>query len=227
MTGGLTKILLVKKGPGILLGLFALVLVLQSQLHLPSSVRQSRELIAPPEMMEHFVFGYNEPVADSLWIRVLQDFDYCDKPLNKNYCQSNSWLFRMLDSITELSPYFRIPYAAGGLALSVLITDVDGAAKIFDKGVRNLPNDWTIKYRAAYHYLYEVKDKQRAADLLTQAGKLGAPPWVFTLAGRLYSDSGELDLAENLLKEMKNSNQDPSFIKRLQDKIDSMKKSRN
>ena len=132
----------------------------------------------------------------------------------------------MLDATTNLSPHFRIPYAAGGLALTVIISDIEGATKIFDKGVKPFPHDWPILYRAAYHYLYEVHDKKRAADLLTQAGKNGAPPWVFTLAGRLYSDAGDTELAESLLQEMKDTHQDPTLIQRLQDKIDSMKSSK-
>ena len=173
--------------------------------------------------MERFSFGYNEVVADGFWIRTLQDFDYCDKPVSKQVCQSNSWLYEMLDTITNLSPHFRIPYAAGALALTVIITDVDGATKIFDKGVKAFPQDWPILYRAAYHYLYEVKDNKRAAELLIEAGKNGAPPWVLTLAGRLYSDSGNLDLAKALLQEMKESKQDTTLIERLEKKIESIK----
>lgn len=213
--------LILKKSPGVLLGLFAFFLVVGTQfvsLNRGSSVRQ---LIAPPKQLEHFTFGFNEAVADTMWIRAIQDFDYCDNQTGK-VC-GGSWLYQMLDSVTNLSPQFRIPYAAGGLALTVIISDVDGATKFFDKGVKAFPHDWPILYRAAYHYLYEIKDRKRAAELLIQAGQNGAPPWVFTLAGRLYSDSGEMALAENLLQEMKDSNQDPTLIQRLQDKINSMK----
>ncbi len=211
------------KIPGIILGIFAFSLVLLTNLTSSSSGLLKRELIAPPVIISHLSFGYKETLGDVLWIRAIQDFDFCDKPLGQNLCINNTWLFKMLDAITELSPNFRIPYAAGGLALTVLVSDYDGATKIFDKGVKAFPHDWPILYRAAYHYLYEVKDKKRAAELLIQAGQNGAPPWVFTLAGRLYSDSGELDLAQNLLQEMKDTNQDATLIQRLQDKIDSMK----
>lgn len=216
--------MILKKSSSLLLGLFAFFLVVITRTHQPALNNASRRLVAPPPQLKHFVFGFNEVVADSLWIRTIQDFDYCDQVQSHNLCKGNSWLYKMLDATTDLSPQFRIPYAAGGLALTVLISDVEGATKIFEKGVRSLPKDWTISYRAAYHYLYEVKDKKRAAELLTQAGDNGAPPWVFSLAGRLYSDSGELELAQQLLQEMKDTNQDPTLIKRLEDKIESMKK---
>jgi len=205
------------------LSLLPVVLIAATNWSSLSKNQEARDLIAPPAFLNRFSFGYQEVIADSIWIRAIQDFDYCEQKKSENVCVDNSWLYKMLEAVTELSPKFRIPYAAGALALTVIISDIEGATKIFDKGVQRFPNDWTILYHAAYHYLYEVKDKKRAAELLIQAGQNGAPPWVFTLAGRLYSDAGHLELAESLLQEMKQTNQDPTLIKRLQDKINSMK----
>lgn len=214
--------LVFNKTPSILLGVFALVTVALTGGNQFGQVEHQREFIAPPPFIEHMTFGYSEVTADLLWIRAIQDFDYCDQVEGK-VCRNNSWLYQMLNAITELSPNFRVPYAAGALALTVIISDIDGATKIFDKGVKAFPKDWPIAYRAAYHYLYELNDKKRAAELLIQAGENGAPPFVFALAGRLYSDSGHLDLAEVLLAEMKQSEKDPVIIKRLEDKIASVK----
>lgn len=211
------------KIPSILLGIFAFGLIAGSMAISRSNISSERQLLAPPLMVERFTFGYSEVTADMMWIRAIQDFDFCDKPISKQICSNNSWLAQMLDAITNLSPSFRMPYATGGLALSVLVSDIDGASKFFDKSVKAFPHDWPILYRAAYHYLYEVKDNKKAAELLIEAGKNGAPPWVFTLAGRLYSDSGNLELAESLLQQMKDSKQDPAFIERLEKKIESIK----
>lgn len=209
---------------GTMLGIFSLMLLIWSQLYQPHSSKYVFQPIAPPPMIEHFSFGFNEVLADTLWIRAIQDFDYCDQEIAKHQCIQDSWLYRMLDAVTDLSPHFRMAYAAGGLALTVIISDIPGATKIFEKGVQQFPHDWPLLYRAAYQYLYEVKDKKRAAELLIQAGENGAPPWVFSLAGRLYSDSGELELAEKLLQEMKDAQQSELLIQRLEDKIASIKK---
>lgn len=225
MALSLRNIILNSKVPCVLLGIFAFGMIAISHLKWNLDIEAERHLIAPPPILKHMTFGYQEVIADSLWIRSLQDFDYCDREITEGVCRSNSWLFKMLDVITDLSPKFRIPYAAGALALTVIITDVDGATAIFEKGVKELPNDWTISFRAAYHYIYEVKDNKRAAELLIQAGEHGAPPWVFSLAGRLYSDEGRLDLANAVLDEMITSKQDEVLIKRLRDKIASMQNS--
>lgn len=209
--------------PRLILGVLSLLAIAFTAASHSELKEVPRLLIAPPPMIERMTFGYGDAIADLLWIRAVQDFDYCDQQVGENICRNNSWLFQMLDAITTLSPQFRMPYAAGALALTVIITDIDGATTIFDKGVKEFPKDWPILYRAAYHYMYEVKDNKRAAELLIQAGKNGAPPWVFTLAGRLYSDAGSLELAEAVLQDMIATEQDPTLISRLREKIQSMK----
>ncbi|AHI05396.1 hypothetical protein BDW_04440 [Bdellovibrio bacteriovorus W] len=178
-----------------------------------------RRLIHPPVHIEKLVFGFNEIIADSLWIRAVQDFDYCEQKSLENTCINNSWLFVMLDAITNLSPYFRVAYSAGSLALTVIISDIDGATQLFEKALKYFPNDWVINYRAGYHYIYEVKDKKRAAVLLETAAKNGGPPWLYSLAGGLYSESGSQQAAQTLLKYMIQTEQDTSIIKRLQEKL--------
>lgn len=205
-------------GSGLALFTAILALIL-SQIYLRPQIKDLKPHYISPPNLNHFTFGHSEAMADSLWLRALQDFDYCSEPINARECQGESWLYRMLDQITNLSPKFRGPYANGALALTVIISDYEGATKIFDKGVRELPLDWTISYRAAYHALYEEKNKEKAAKLLIQAGNHGAPKWVFSLAGRLYAEGGEMELAKSLIEEMKARNEDPALIQRLEDKI--------
>src|SRR5207253_2103326 len=184
----------------VLLGYFSFFLVLYSQIYASKGLlERPRDLLSPPPGIEHFTFGHRDAMADFFWIRAIQDFDYCDQLIAKNLCTGKGWLFRMLDAITTLSPKFRFPYSLGGVALSVLVSDVEGAARIFDKGIEAFPNDWPILYRAAYHNLYEVKDKKKAADLFIRAGRAGAPQWVFSLAGGLYNESNERVTADAVL----------------------------
>jgi hypothetical protein len=204
----------------VLLGFFSFLLVLYSQLYASKGLLDKpRDLMSPPPGIERFTFGHQDVTADFLWIRAIQDFDYCDQSISKNLCIGKGWLYRMLNAITDLSPKFRMPYATGAVALSVLVSDVEGAARIFDKGVTEFPDDWKILYRAAYHYLYEVKDKKKAADLFIRAGRNGAPQWVFSLAGGLYNESNDRGAAEAVLAEMIKTEVDPVIIKRLEDKL--------
>ena len=178
-----------------------------------------RELVAPPASLVHFTFGYREAIADLFWIRSIQDFDYCEKKVSENICQGNSWLYQTLDLITELSPFFRMAYSAGGMALTIVISDIPGASKLFDKAVRNFPNDWSINYKAAYHAIYEEKDNAKAARLMESAARNGAPDWVYSLSAKLYTEAGKREMAERLLAEMEHTELDPAILEAMRKKL--------
>lgn len=181
---------------------------------------ETKILLSPPKYLEFFVFGHSEVVADYLWIRAIQDFDYCEELVATQRCKDNGWLYQMLDSITNLSPRFRIPYATGGLALTVIVSDYAGASKFFDKAVIAFPTDWPILYRAAYHALYEEKNNLKAAKLLEAAAKNGGLPWMYSLASRLYTEGGQKELGLRLYNELKSDpNTDPGILKRMREKL--------
>ncbi len=190
--------------------------------------------VPPPKEIKHFHFGYAETMADVFWIRVLQDFFICDRAIeNLNHTASTackkSWVFQMLDLVTDLAPKFGMPYYYGATVLSVIINDPIGAKLIFDKGVRELPDEWDIAYRAAYHYLIELKDSDGAAKLLVQAGENGAPAWVFSLAGRLYSEEGKAFLAKSVLQsalesQLKSSQPDEAAIYKIRQRLEQIEK---
>ena len=180
-----------------------------------------RELAPPPKGLEHFHFGFRSAMADLFWVRALQDFDYCEEKKSTQLCKGNGWLFQTLDVITTLDSQFRMAYSAGGMALSILISDIEGASKLFDRAVQEFPDDWVLLYKAAYHALYEEKNTEKAADLMLRAARRGAPAWVYSLAGRLYSDAGKSEVAERLLSEMQNSGIDERVQERLRQKLQS------
>lgn len=177
-----------------------------------------KNYIAPPEL-KHFTFGYNEAISDFMWIRAIQDLDFCSQKINERDCKGQSWLYLMINQITELSPNFRMPYAAGSIALTIVVNDYEGASKIFDKAVERFPKDWPILSRAAYHAIYEEHDNVKAARLLKQAAQNGGPEWYYSLSGRLYAEGGELELGEALLNELKATNQPQYVIDRLSQKL--------
>ncbi|MCH2535489.1 MAG: hypothetical protein MK008_13675 [Bdellovibrionales bacterium] len=136
----------------------------------------------------------------------------------KDVCDEG-WSFLILDAVTNLAPKFKVPYKLGAPTLSVLLEDHMGAKKIFDKGIVLYPDDWSLLYRAAYHYLFELRDLERAADLLKQAADKGAPDWVHSLAARIYTGTGQLELGistlENYLKMIKHEGRRKEIEERL------------
>ena len=188
---------------------------------LSSNFREVKDLIPPPSNIELYTFGFRYQLADFLWIRAIQDFDYCDSPISKNRCKDNSWLFLMLDGVTRLDPDYRMPYDFGALALSIIISDIDGATQLFDKGAKNFPNDRKIQYQAGYHALLEEKNNLKAAERFDRAADLGAPAWLKGLAGRLYNKEGRKEDVERLLTELTGSEENKWLAERLKNRIQS------
>lgn len=201
-----------QKTPRILLGVFLILLYFWSTKH-SVGWTPDRKYSAPPKNLVHLSFGFSEVMADSFWLRSIQDFDYCENQIEKHLCSGQGWLFQILDVTTDLSPKFRMPLAAGPLALSIIISDIEGASKLFDKAALRFPKDWPILYRAAYHSLYEEKNNSKAAGLLIRAAQNGAPQWAYSLAARLYTEDGKRELAERILSE------NEGIPKELQDRI--------
>jgi hypothetical protein len=202
-----------------ILFLGAAMMIAASLFFVPPQIQSRQFLIAPPPKLEYFSFGYQMTIADHLWIRAVQDFDYCENQISKNQCQSHNWLAEMLDTITNLAPDYRIVYSAGGLALTVVISDYEGASHIFDKGVKIFPYDLTLLYRAAYHAMVEEKNQEKAAGLLVRAAKAGGSSWFYSLATRLYTEAGKKELALGLYKELEGSDVEPGTLQRIRGKL--------
>jgi hypothetical protein len=196
----------------------------QILLSLVKPLPKSSQFIKPPLLIEHFTFGHNELVGDVLWLRAIQDFDHCERERAEKATCNGSWLGEMLIRITELSPRFRMVYALGPMMLSVMIEDHVSAIELLEKSRKYYPNDWPILYRGGYIFLYEIKDKIKAAEYFLRAGRNGAPAWVYSLANRLYRESGDLQKSEFLLQEAERTGVPKEIIERMKSKLDSKKK---
>lgn len=168
-------------------------------------------LYAPPASIKYFTFGYREVFSDVLWLRFLQDFGICEQKFmpeggartgpNRVADCKKGWGYYMLDAITDLAPKFKIPMLVGPMTLSVIADDIEGASALFEKAVVRFPKDWSIFYRAGYHFLYEEGNNLKAARYFKMAGELGAPAWTLSLSAKLYSEVGRAIVGKILLED--------------------------
>lgn len=188
------------------------------------STNYDSRLICVSSYAKYFSWGFNSQIADTFWIRFLQELDAFNKLVvaDAHLCpdQTSSWHFHIINVAMDLDSKFYEINLIAPLLVSVTISDSRGASILFDKSIVNFPNDWRILYRASYHAQIEEKDNKKAADLLYRAGKNGAPRWVMSLAGGLYNDSGERKLAEQIYGELIAEEKDTHLAARLKAKLD-------
>ncbi len=206
--------------------LASVLLFLGQGLFLKPNLLKRSDYIIPPKIIQNLAIGLQVQLADSFWLRAIQDFDFCDNPVSDTECKGKSWLFEILDLTTNLDKQFFHAYIWGGLALTVIISDYQGASVIFDKGVALFPDDWKLSYAAAYHSLFEEKNKAKAAKLYFNAANNGAPSWVRILAGRLAAEGGEKEFSQQILAKMIELNDDEKYVKRLKTKLAEIEKTK-
>ena len=182
---------------------------------------------APPSLIKRFSFGFSELYADILWMRLLQDIDFCSSKKGQpvydgktKYQCKKGWSYKMTEAITELAPRFLSPYEIAGSIMSVVMGDKEGAGKIYDKALKNFPHYWPIHFSASYHYLLELKQEKKAVPLLIKTADLGGPPWLYALAGKIYSQKGQLFLAREVLKSALEKNIKGEYKKSLELKLE-------
>lgn len=186
--------------------------IIVSQHQLDSYRKKSlKPLISPPPYIQYYSIGYNELLADTLWMRAIQDMDYCEEKISKGIsdntvpCKGDKWLYSMLDTVTNLSPHFRMPYAVGSVALQYLVGDSESASIFYDKSVNSFPKDWNILYKAAHHAMAVENNLSKAAELLKRSAENGGGDWFYSLAARLYDQSGQRDLSILIYKQTRDS----------------------
>ena len=196
--------------------------------------------IIPPKEMIHFSFGFEEAFAALMWVRLLQDIDICEqsqKPASYSPATSieeildaeliesrchEGWVYHMLDRITDFSPRFLYAYVHGGLLLSIVVDDREGARQIFEKGLTIFPDHYNLNYHAAYHYLAEVRNPGRAAELMKKTHELGGPAWLSLSAARLYAEDGMKEAGIMLLNELIETSSDPDFVEVARERLNKM-----
>lgn len=198
---------------------------LQSFFTIPQLQRRT-DYIAPPLELKYLNAGFSSAAADSFWLRAVQDFDMCSQPLNERECKGKSWLFHILNLAVELDTKFIEAFYYGALALTIIISDYEGASVIFDKAVLHFDKNWQILYSAAYHAYFEEKNKLKASRLYLAAVNNGAPDWVRLTAGRLASESGDMATAKDILQQLIDRAVDPAWIDILRKKIEQLDKSK-
>lgn len=200
--------------------LMAVLFLVCNQTFQSPQVQKRSDYLPPPVSIKNLTMGFRVQFADAFWLRAVQDFDYCNQKINETECKGKSWLFQVLNLVTELDPKIAPSmYQFSGLALTVLISDYEGASVIFDKAVQIYPDVWQINYAAAYHALYEEKDKIKASRLYFRAAETGAPRWVYSLASRISVDGGDREFSEMILKTLMDENKKDSVQSEVIDRI--------
>ena len=150
------------------------------------------------EYLRGAVLGYEQVVADFLWIQAIQAMG--ERKVTE---EAGHWIYRALEVITTLDPKFVRVYEAGGIALVTLVVLVEESNRILEKGIQHNPDYWALPWLLGFNYYFELHDDAKAADYIARASRLpGAPDYLAGFATRLYVSARESQVAIDFLAQM-------------------------
>ena len=163
--------------------------------------------------------GYEQLMADLLWLKAIQHLG--EKKISG---AGYDWIYKALDTVTSLDPKFAMPYEAGGMALTIDAGKTDLSNKLLKKGVENIPENWHLPFYLGFNYFFFTKDYKAAAMYMEMAAtKPGSPPYLPSLASRLYVQAEDPAYALQFLMRMYENTKDEKMRANLLPRINLLK----
>jgi tetratricopeptide (TPR) repeat protein len=138
---------------------FALALVIHQRSPRPEIriSKQESALNLSQELLGITALGNQRLLASVLWIQTLLETDH------EHYTRRDlgSWMYLRFRTISRLDPRFYENYLWGGMFLSIIKDDLEGAADIFERGLKYYPQDFGLNYAAGFNYYFEMGEFDR------------------------------------------------------------------
>lgn len=136
------------------------------------------------EYLRPMSLGWQNALADVLWFRTISYF-------GEHYRNDRTypWLAAMCDLVTDLDPRAEHVYRFCGTVLPWEADQADAGIRMLDKGMRQLPDSWTLPYYLGFLEYFFKDDREQALAHLRRAAALpGAHPEVAHLAALLATE---------------------------------------
>lgn len=142
------------------------------------------------EMIQKFHLGFKRLQSSVIWISTIIESDvehYKKRDLN-------SWMFLRFSTISVLEPRFYENYSFGGIYLSVVKDDLEGASVIYQKGLAQYPNDFKLLRDSSYHFFYEAKNFDKAYEISQKIKHLyPEKKYLLGMITKLEAENGRLE----------------------------------
>jgi hypothetical protein len=184
---------------------------------------EDRYYLPPSIWLRAFSMGYNEALADFLWIKAVVYFGGMHQPRTQ---PTAVYTKRYVNTVTDLDPRFVKPYVIGSRLVlyhmrKLSLATVEAAMEVLDKGAAVFPDNGEIAFGLGFFYYYELPQflddkaersasRERGAKLLRRAATMeGAPPYASLLGVRVLRREGLDELVVEHLRTMLISETDP------------------
>jgi len=177
---------------------------IESLLYLPSG-----------KYLKPLSLGYNQVVADLLWIQTISYFG--GHFLSD---QEYPWLAHILNLIIDLDPRFDFPYYFGGIVLSMEASQLDNANKILARGMEAYPEKWEYPFYIGFNHYYHEENLSEALPYIERAAILPkSPDFVRSMVRTLHRKTGKSETSLQFFREALRNTTDEMLRKKISEKI--------
>lgn len=167
-------------------------------------------LTLPPAIVKLLSLEFRNIAADFLFIRASQFYGGQIETVSSATKEDWQWLYRNIDLVTELDPYFQDPYYMGNAFLSWDAGMIKEANSLLQKATKARDWDWNFPFYLGFNNFYFLGDNKAGAEYLRIASQRpGAWDFLTTLAARLYYMEGKTATARAFMEKMWENENDP------------------
>ncbi len=188
---------------GVLIGIFSANKL--AKIYRERPPLESVRYVPKPSLLKAVALEYRLLLADFFWMKVTLIYG---EPNFRKKATPEDWDYieKTIQVVTELDPYFFIPYYFAGIVLPMEADRVDDANKFLMRGMKYLKKEWRIPFLIGFNYYYYKHEELEAAKYLEIASKLpGSPEYLPQLASRLRYQAGDIRHAIAFLMTMYNN----------------------
>lgn len=184
----------------------------------PHQEVQALSFLPSGEVLKPLVLGYDQVVADLIWLKVIQVVG------EKRGISPEGYLFiaHAIDVLTTLDPKFDYAYQFGGVILSELGHLPAESNRLLQKGADANPIIWQLPFYMGYNYFFHLKDYHHAAEKMAIASRLPeSPEWLPKLTSRLFVQANDPEVAiaflQGMILETRDEKVRESLLKRIEE----------
>jgi tetratricopeptide (TPR) repeat protein len=164
--------------------------------HRSESNNNEQDLYLPEANYLKFIsLGHTGLVSDLVLAKALTYF-------GSHYYERQTFRFKHLKKLfftaVEMDPMNKDAILMAGNILSDI--DMPAAIEILERGRYYHPDSWKFPEMIGFQYYFKLKDAKKAAKYYELASRLpGHPPYVPSISGKLYEESGRYEEAIRVL----------------------------
>lgn len=151
---------------------------------------QEQKITIDKNIIDIISAGNRRFVSSIYWIETLMDSDLIHYQKN----DLGNWMFNRFDTITSLDPEFYEAYIFGGIYLSIVKDDEKGAKIIYEKGLKQFPDDLELLYNAGFNDYFELDNVEDALQKFDKIAKseegFKKYPFIVSLGKKLQLKNG-------------------------------------